>query len=85
MTNHLHNLQLEAGVKASPFLFRRGDRPDDLHLSWCAMKLDQDQPIGRHCALLEARLVHCVVEWVRHSRPVMDPPVYGLLAKLRQL
>lgn len=43
MTNYLHNLQLEASVKDSTFLFRRGDRSDDFHLSWCAMKLDQDK------------------------------------------
>jgi hypothetical protein len=42
MANHLNNLQLEAGVEDSSFLFRHGDCPGDFHLSVCAKLLEQD-------------------------------------------
>jgi hypothetical protein len=46
MADHLNDLQLEAGVKDSSFLFRHGDCPGDFHLSWCAKKLEQDKVTG---------------------------------------
>lgn len=42
MADHLYDLQLEAGVEDSSFLFRRGDFPGDFHLFVCAKLMEQD-------------------------------------------